>query len=144
MSVDEFSKFWDLKRDIQVDRVWDLYRQKITQDANIWMRDRFLGSDALVGSEILRRRRKGLSPQNMFILQQSWSPISWERSPGLSFEISEINMAAMGEDALDPEIDMMLVDAARAALADNYGGILEQVIQDLIHGDSENFEVVDE
>lgn len=141
---EEFPKFWDLKKGAPSDRAWDLYRQKIVEDANVWMRNRFLGSDATMGSEILKKRKKGLSPQNMFILRQSWSPISWERTYGLRFEISEMNMAAMGEDALDPEIDLMLVDAARSALIENHANVVEQMIQDLISGDTRNFEVVDE
>lgn len=122
---------------------WDRYREDIAKRSNLDMRERYLSSDANVGASILQERRKGLSDKNMFMLHQQWSPISWERQPGLHFEISELNMRALGEAALDPEIDQMLVDNAQDLLAENANNILTELIQDLITGDGENYEVID-
>lgn len=128
---------------IASEHTWALYRQRIVERANEQMRVRYFSSDANIGSEILKRRRKGLSPQNLFMLQQGWSPIAWERKPGLHFEISELSMAALGESGLDPEIDQMMVDVAEELLAEDADGILTELIQDLITGDGENYEVVE-
>ena len=129
---------------IASERTWNRYREDIAKQANLDMRERFLSSDANVGTSILQERRKGLNAKNMFLLQQGWSPISWERQSGLHFEISELNMRALGEAALDPEIDQMIVDIAEDLLAENANDILTELIQDLITGDGENYEVIDD
>ena len=116
---------------------WNKYRGRITELANDAMRVRYLSSDANVGSSILQARKKGLSDQNLFALRQGWSPISWEPRAGLHFEISELNMMALGASGLDPEIDQIMVDSATEAAIENHGDIISAFLYEAVHGAAE-------
>jgi hypothetical protein len=123
---------------------WREYGTEIRERANISMREMYLSSDANLGSEILKARKKALSSGNMFTLLQSWSPIAFLSSrPGLQFEISEISMMSMGESALDPEIDETVMNATIDVISEDFEGMLSTLIQGAVDGPSEYFEVKD-
>ena len=115
--------------------------QEATREANERMRRLFFDpatTDLVLGERILKNRKKGM--QNLFILMGQWSPIMWLRSPeGFRFEIGEIDMRSMGQEALDPRIDDIVISSVRDKMIDGENEFLGALIRDAIHNPTPTF-----